>query len=138
MTGVIVIILILTATYYRDNYSVRGIPFSTSSHVVGQPEAFLLLVASVFSLNTVLGFLTALCDEHTGAELHRTLYDLMFHIIGGVLFLASSIWTIAFETRFRTESLVQSELTAAGALGLLTGLAHLAHTFISYRGYRSV
>ncbi|XP_041977209.1 uncharacterized protein LOC121731702 [Aricia agestis] len=108
--------------------------FSTTSRMMATPELFYLLVAVSFLIGTFCLLLSYVVSAATASVMSKTIYEIIYHGLGFVLYLAAGL-TLIIEVNHRKRSYRDDyePYLAAAIMGLVMAGLFLLSTFLANR-----
>ncbi|EAT38651.1 AAEL009483-PA [Aedes aegypti] len=119
----------IVAWYMRRHHSV---------YASGNPELFFLLMAVAFLIGTFCLLASCLVSLSTGGIISKTIYELVYHAIGFILILTSSIILLSDVTSGRYYSSLKDAYMIASILGIINAALYLFSTILAQRSYRGI
>lgn len=115
--------------YYASNYY--------HNFVLQSPEIFFCIVGVTCLVGTTCLLLSCMLSISTASILPKTLYEVIYHSVAFVLYLAASINFIVEVNRTkRTYNNYYEAYLAAAILGLINTVLYLLSTALAYRSYK--
>jgi len=115
--------------------------YYSHSHTVlfsGNPDLFLYLMATTFMIGTFCLLLSCLTSLSTGGIISKTIYELIYHSIAGILLLISALNIVIALSNSNYRSKQYDTYMAAGILGLINSLLYFISAFMAHRSYRGI
>ncbi|XP_013186482.1 uncharacterized protein LOC106131817 [Amyelois transitella] len=115
-------------TYYYDH---------SYSKVLPKAELFFLLVAVAFLIGTFCLYISYLISLSTATMISKTVYEVIYHGLAFILYLAAGIVLITEVNQNKRSSTYEPYL-AASIMGLVLAGLYLLSTVFANRSYRSL
>lgn len=123
------IAIVTTLAIYYNKFSVR---FS------GEPDLFLYLIATTFTIGTFCLLLACLTSLSTGGILAKTIYELIYHSIAAILLLVASLTLLIQLSKSRGRDNQYDAYMAASIMGLINCVLYFISAFLAHRSYRGI
>ncbi|CAF4772708.1 unnamed protein product [Pieris macdunnoughi] len=104
-----------------------------------KPELFFLLISVAFLIGTFCLLLSCVMSFSTATMISKTLYEVVYHGIAFVLYLAAGL-TLLIEVNHRRSGYRNDfePYLAAAVMGLVMAILYLFSTFLANRTYRGL
>ncbi|XP_022114388.2 CKLF-like MARVEL transmembrane domain-containing protein 8 isoform X2 [Pieris rapae] len=104
-----------------------------------KPELFFLLISVAFLIGTFCLLLSCVMSFSTATMISKTLYEVVYHGIAFVLYLAAGL-TLLIEVNHRRSGYRNDfePYLAAAVMGLVMAILYLFSTFLANRSYRGL
>ncbi|XP_050664550.1 uncharacterized protein LOC126965126 [Leptidea sinapis] len=104
-----------------------------------KPELFFLLVSVAFLIGTFCLLLSCLISFTTASMISKTIYELIYHGLAFVLYLAAGL-TLMIEVNHQRSGYRRDfePYLAAAIMGLVMAVLYLLSTFLANRSYRGL
>ncbi|KAH8240395.1 uncharacterized protein LOC110183238 [Drosophila serrata] len=99
----------------------------------GQQDLFHYLMATTFMIGTFCLLLACLTSLSTGGIIAKTIYELIYHSVAAILYLASSTCLL-----IRLRDVKHDAYMVAGVLGLVNAVLYFISAFLAHRSYRGI
>ncbi|KAH8303177.1 uncharacterized protein [Drosophila kikkawai] len=99
----------------------------------GQQDLFHYLMATTFMIGTFCLLLACLTSLSTGGIIAKTIYELIYHSVAAILYLASSTFLL-----IRLRDVKHDAYMVAGVLGLVNCVLYFISAFLAHRSYRGI
>jgi len=109
--------------------------YSNSTAHLFVPELFLLLIATTCLITTACLLLSCLLSISTATIIAKTMFELIYHGIAGILYLASSAYFLTQVSRYQRSLYHSDALIAAGAMAAVNTVLYFVSTFFAFRNY---
>ncbi|KAE8738955.1 hypothetical protein FOCC_FOCC015555 [Frankliniella occidentalis] len=107
------------------------------NYVTQSPEIFLCIVATTFMVGTACLLLSCILSISTASILPKTLFEVIFHSVATILYLAASInFLVEVNQMKKNYGYKYEPYLAAAILGLINTVLYLLSTFLAYRSYK--
>ncbi|KDR14018.1 uncharacterized protein LOC110834917 [Zootermopsis nevadensis] len=118
----------LVAAYVNNNsYRVNPIYFTQ--------VLFFLLIATAFLITTTCLLLSSLLSFLTASMIHKTLFEVIYHVVAFALYLAAGI-VLLVEIKDHDRSQYYNAYLAAAIIGLVNAALYLLSTILAIRTYK--
>uniref|UniRef100_U5EWT2 Putative members of chemokine-like factor super family n=1 Tax=Corethrella appendiculata TaxID=1370023 RepID=U5EWT2_9DIPT len=104
----------------------------------GNPEFFFLLMAVAFLIGTFCLLASCLVSLSTGGIISKTIYELIYHTVAFILYLAASVTLLVEVTSGHYYSSLKDAYTAASIIGLIISALYLFSAILAQRSYRGI
>ncbi|GAB0089006.1 uncharacterized protein DMENIID0001_034770 [Sergentomyia squamirostris] len=102
-------------------------------------ELFFFVIAVAFLIGTFCLLLSCLISLSTGGIISKTIYELIYHTIAFILYLAASIaFLVEVVNRISSRSSIYDWYMAASVMGLVNSALYLISAFLAQRSYRGI
>ncbi|XP_075157284.1 uncharacterized protein LOC142230526 [Haematobia irritans] len=117
-------------SYYQNN----GACFTNIDGIV-----FAFLMSVTFMIGTFCLLLSCLTSLSTGGIISKTIYELIYHSVAGILLLACSLQVIiTLSDRGHRGYKQLDAYFAAGVIGLVNAVLYFISAFLAHRSYRGI
>ncbi|XP_059618001.1 CKLF-like MARVEL transmembrane domain-containing protein 8 [Phlebotomus argentipes] len=117
-------------------YYIRRLTYLVS---VPASELFFFTIAVAFLIGTFCLLLSCIISLSTGGIISKTIYELIYHTIAFILYLAASIaFLVEVVNKTSSRSSVYDWYLAASVLGLIVSGLYLLSAFLAQRSYRGI
>jgi len=97
---------------------------------------FFLLMATTFLIGTFCLLVSCLFSLSTGGIISKTIYELIYHTIGAILLIVSSVILIVYLNKHNTY--YDDKFMIAAVIGLINGILYAISSFYARRSYRGI
>ncbi|XP_063220807.1 uncharacterized protein LOC134530125 [Bacillus rossius redtenbacheri] len=105
--------------------------------IVFIPRIFFLLMAVTFLITTFCILLSSLLSISSASILPKTLFEVIYHLLGFALLLAASL-TLLIKVADYKRSYIYEPILAASIIGLVNSGLYLFSTILAFRSYRGI
>ncbi|XP_055913737.1 uncharacterized protein LOC129947260 [Eupeodes corollae] len=100
---------------------------------------FFFLMVTTFMIGTFCLLLACLTSLSTGGIIAKTIYELIYHCIAGILLLVASILILIDLTDSRYKNYRQHDMyMAAAVMGLANSILYFISTYLAHKSYRGI
>ncbi|XP_037919494.1 uncharacterized protein LOC119656890 isoform X4 [Hermetia illucens] len=105
--------------------------------ITGSPELFFLLMSVTFMIATFCLLASCIVSLSTGGIIEKTIYELIYHTIGCILILASSLNLVVRINDYKRTELYDPFL-AASIMGLVNAILYCVSAVFARRTYKGI
>lgn len=105
----------------------------------GPSYLFFFLMVTTFMIGTFCLLLACLTSLSTGGIIAKTIYELIYHCVAGILLLVASLLILIDLTDSRYKNYKQHDVyMAASIMGLVNSILYFISTYIAHKSYRGI
>ncbi|XP_055389772.1 uncharacterized protein LOC129618795 isoform X2 [Condylostylus longicornis] len=112
--------------------------FLSPTYLSRNTEASILLLATAFMIGTFLLLLSCIISLSTGSILSKTIYEVVYHVFGGLALLAVGIAGIVELSDKNSSAEHYKAQMAASVICAVNGILYFISTYFANKSYRGM